>query len=120
MRRRLWLSASAVAVAAVLLAAVPLLVVAAKRDHYLLALGLPLLVGAIVLAVVFSGAVARWAARPVEELAEAAGRLGAGDPRPVGRRYGVTELDQVADGLASASRRVPALLTGDRELATGA
>src|SRR3984885_15804816 len=120
MRRRLWLSASAVAVAAVLLAAVPLLVVAAKRDHYLRALGLPLLVGAIVVAVVFSGVVARWAARPVEELAEAAGRLGTGDPRPVGRRYGIIELDQVAEGLDSASRRVPALLTGDRELATGA
>ena len=120
MRRRLWLSASAVAVAAVLVAAVPLLVVAAKRDHYLLALGLPLLVGAIAVAVVCSGAVARRAARPVEELAEAAGRLGTGDPRPVGRRYGVTEFDQVADGLDSASRRVTKLLTADRELAIDA
>src|ERR1700685_1555846 len=120
MRRRLWLSASAVAVAAVLVAAVPLLVVAAKHDHYLLQLGLPLLAGAIVLAVVFSGAVARWAARPVEELAEAAGRLGTGDPRPVGQRYGLAELDQVAEGLDSASRRVTKLLTADRELAIDA
>ncbi len=120
MRRRLWLSASAVAVVAALVAAVPLLVVAADRDHFMLALGLPLLAAAIAAAVALSGAVARRAARPVEELAEAAGRLGTGDPRPVGRRYGVTELDQVADGLDSASRRVTKLLTADRELAIDA
>jgi signal transduction histidine kinase len=86
----------------------------------LLALGLPLLAAAIAGALVLSGTVARRAARPVEELAEAAGRLGTGDPRPVGRRYGVTELDQVADGLDSAARRVTSLLTADRELAIDA
>jgi len=98
-RRRLWLSASLVAVVAVLVADVPLLVTAAVRDPWLLALGLPLLGGAVAGAVLLAGGVARRAARPLEELAEAAGRLGAGDPRPVGRRYGVTEVDQVADGL---------------------
>jgi signal transduction histidine kinase len=121
MRRRLWLSAAAVAVAAVLIAAVPLLVAAAvARDAGLLALGLPLLVVAIAAAVMLARSVAQRAARPVEELAEAAGRLGTGDPRPVGRRYGVTELDQVADGLDSVSRRVTNLLTADRELAIDA
>ena len=120
MRRRLWLFTSAVAVVAVLVAAVPLLVVAADRDHFMLALGLPLLAVAIAAAVALSGAVARRAARPVEELAEAAGRLGTGDPRPVGRRYGLAELDQVAEGLDSASRRVTKLLTADRELAIDA
>ena len=55
MRRRLWLSAAAVAVAAVLVAAVPLLVVAAARDAGLLALGLPLLVVAIAAAVMLAG-----------------------------------------------------------------
>ena len=54
MRRRLWLSAAGVAVAAALVAAVPLLVIASLRDPDMLALGLPLLVvavaGAIVLA----------------------------------------------------------------------
>ncbi len=123
MRQRLWLSAAAVAVAAALVAAVPLLVVAASRDHFLLALGLPLLVelGRSRLRSRFSGAVARRAAPP----GRGAGRGGraaghAGDPRPVGRRYGVTELDQVAEGLDSASRRVTALLTADRELAIDA
>ena len=59
-------------------------------------------------------------ARPVEELAEAAGRLGAGDPRPLGRRYGVADLDQVADGLDSSARRLSSLLAADRELAVDA
>jgi signal transduction histidine kinase len=120
MRRRLWLSTAAVAVAAALMSAVPLLVVAADRDASLLLLGLPLLVVAIGGAVALTGIVAQRAARPVEELADVAGRLGTGDPRPVGRRYGVTELDQVADGLDSASRRVTNLLTADRELAIDA
>ena len=106
--------------AAVAVAAVPLLVVVAVRDPALLALGLPLLAVAIAGAWVLSGVVARRAVRPVEELAEAAGRLGTGDPRPVGRRYGVAELDQVADGLDSAARRVTHLLTADRELAIDA
>jgi signal transduction histidine kinase len=56
----------------------------------------------------------------VEELAEAAGRLGAGDPRPLGRRYGVADLDQVADGLDSSARRLSSLLAADRELAVDA
>jgi signal transduction histidine kinase len=119
-RPRLWLSAAAVAVAAVFVAAVPLLVVTAIRDPDLLALGLPLLVAAVAAAVVLAGMVAQRAARPVEELADAAGRLGTGDPRPVGRRYGIAELDQVADGLDSVSRRVTHLLTADRELAIDA
>ena len=120
MRRRLWLSAAAVAMVAAAVAAVPLLVVVTVRDPALLALGLPLLAAAIAGAWALSGTVARRAARPVEELAEAAGRLGTGDPRPVGRRYGVAELDQVADGLDSAARRVTSLLTADRELAIDA
>ena len=70
MRRRLWLSAAAVAMVAAAVAAVPLLVVVAVRDPALLALGLPLLAAAIAGAWVLSGTVARRAARPVEELAE--------------------------------------------------
>jgi signal transduction histidine kinase len=119
-RRRLWLTAAAVAAVAALVASVPLLVVAADRDPDLLGLGLPLLVASGCVTVVLAWLFARRAARPVEELAEAAGRLGTGDPRPVGRRYGVPELDQVADGLDSAARRVTHLLTADRELAIDA
>ena len=120
MRRRLWFSAAAVAVIAAAIAAVPLLVVAASRDNAMLLLGVPLLAASGCVAVVLAGILARWVARPVEELAVAAGRLGTGDPRPVGRRYGMPELDQVADGLDSAARRVTQLLTADRELAIDA
>jgi signal transduction histidine kinase len=102
------------------IAAIPLLVVVAVRDPVLLALGLPLLAAAIVAGGLLARVRARRTARPVEELAEAAGRLGTGDPRPVGRRYGVDELDQVADGLDSAARRVTHLLTADSELAIDA
>jgi signal transduction histidine kinase len=97
-----------------------MLVAVALRDAGLLALGLPLLALAVAVAIPLASLVARRTARPVEELAEAAGRLGTGDPRPVGRRYGVTEIDQVADGLDSAARRVTHLLTADRELAIDA
>ena len=46
--------------------------------------------GAVALAGWLTAVVAERLARPVEELADAAARLGTGDPRPVGRRYGVT------------------------------
>jgi signal transduction histidine kinase len=119
-RRRLWLSASVIALIAALIASVPLLVAVAIRDAGLLGLGLSTLAVSLIAGVVLGGVRARQTARPVEELAEAAGRLGTGDPRPVGRRYGVTEIDQVADGLDSAARRVTHLLTADRELAIDA
>jgi signal transduction histidine kinase len=120
MRWRLWVSVAAVAAVAALVASVPLLVVTAIRDPGMLILGLPLLAASGCLTVLLAGILARRAARPVEELAEAAGRLGTGDPRPVGRRYGISELNQVADGLDSAARRVTHLLTADRELAIDA
>jgi len=120
MRRRLWLSATGVAVATVAVAGIPLLVAASVHDSRLLGVGLLLLAAAIAVAGLLAWLLARRAARPVEELAEAAGRLATGDPRPVGRRYGVTELDQVAAGLDSAARRVTHLLTADSKLAVDA
>ena len=105
---------------AALIAGVPLLVAVGIRDAGLLGLGLSTLAVSLIASVVLGGVRARQTARPVEELAEAAGRLGTGDPRPVGRRYGVAEIDQVADGLDSAARRVTHLLTADRELAIDA
>ncbi|MBO0802550.1 MAG: HAMP domain-containing histidine kinase [Nocardiopsaceae bacterium] len=120
MRRRLWLAVTVVAVVAAVVASVPLLVVAAASNTAMLALGIPLLAVAVITATLAAGVVATRTTRPVEELSEAAGRLGTGDPRPVGKRYDVPELDQVADGLDSAARRVTHLLTADRELAVDA
>lgn len=75
---------------------------------------------AVAVAVVVAVAVARALTRPLRELADAAGRLRSGDPRPVGHRYGVGELDQIAIGLDSAARRVASLLVAERELAVDA
>ncbi|HEY6481611.1 MAG TPA: two-component sensor histidine kinase, partial [Streptosporangiaceae bacterium] len=54
---------------------------------------------AVAVAVVLALMQARRLARPLEELARAADRLGSGAARPLGRRYGVLELDRVAEGL---------------------
>jgi signal transduction histidine kinase len=109
-----------VALAAVAIADLPLLLVAAIRDSVMLGVGLGLLVVALITATILARSMAKRAARPVEELAEAAGRLGTGDPRPLSKRYGLTELDRVADGLDSAARRVTHLLTADHSLAVDA
>jgi signal transduction histidine kinase len=119
-RRRLWFSSDAAVVAAVLVLGVPALVIAAGRSTAAAALVAGLMIGAAALAAWLAAVLAARVARPVEELAEAAGRLGAGDPRPLGRRYGVAELDQVADGLDSSARRLSSLLAADRELAVDA
>jgi len=58
--------------------------------------------------------------RPLEELAAAAALLGSGDARPLGRRYGLPELDQVAEGLDGSARRVADLLAAEREFASDA
>jgi signal transduction histidine kinase len=58
--------------------------------------------------------------RPLEELAGAAARLGSGDARPLGRRYGLPELDQVAEGLDGSAQRVSDMLAAEREFASDA
>ena len=120
MRRRLWWSSFAVAFAAVLVVGVPALVIGAGRGAAALAVIAALMGAAVVLAAWLTAVLARRLARPVEELAEAAARLAAGDPRPLGRRYGAADLDQVADGFDTSARRLSSLLAADRELAVDA
>jgi signal transduction histidine kinase len=120
MRRRLWFSTFAAAAAAILVLGVPALVIAAGRGAAAATIVAAGMVVAAALAAWLAAVLAARMARPVEELAEAAGRLGAGDPRPLGRRYRVAELDQVADGLDSSARRLSSLLAADRELAVDA
>jgi signal transduction histidine kinase len=110
----------AVAAMAVLVVGVPALVIAAPRGVAALTVLAGLMVVAVALAAWLTALLAARLARPVEELAEAAARLGAGDPRPLGRRYGVADLDQVADGLDTSARRLSRLLAADRELAVDA
>jgi signal transduction histidine kinase len=58
--------------------------------------------------------------RPLQELAGAADRLGSGQAQPLGRRYGVPELDRVAEGLDGSAERISELLASEREFAADA
>jgi signal transduction histidine kinase len=72
------------------------------------------------IAVVLGLAYARRLLRPLEELAGAADRLGSGDSSPLGRRYGMQELDRVAEGLDSSAQRINELLSAEREFSVDA
>jgi signal transduction histidine kinase len=75
---------------------------------------------AVAVAVVLALLQARRLVRPLEELATAADRLGSGDARPLGRRYGVQELDRVAEGLDGSAQRITDLLSAERDFAVDA
>ena len=75
---------------------------------------------AVAVAVVLALIQARRLARPLKELATAADRLGSGDARPLGRRYGVQELDRVAEGLDGSAQRINDLLSAERDFAVDA
>jgi signal transduction histidine kinase len=84
-------------------------------------LGVGALAGlAVAVAVVLAVLLARRLTRPMEELALAAERLGSGDARPLGRRYGIPELDQVAEGLDGSAQRITDLLSAGRDFAADA
>jgi signal transduction histidine kinase len=75
---------------------------------------------AVGIAVVLGLAYARRLLRPLEELAAAADRLGSGDSSPLGRRYGMQELDRVAEGLDGSAQRINELLSAEREFSVDA
>ena len=83
-----------------------------------------LLVGVTVLTVLAAALLAVWQARrlaqPLVDLAETAERLGSGDPRPRQRRYGIVELDRVAEVLDASAERIARMLTAERRLAADA
>ncbi|MET9438881.1 ATP-binding protein [Streptomyces sp. NPDC006551] len=75
---------------------------------------------AVVAAVLLAVRQANKLASPLTDLAETAERLGSGDPRPRHRRYGVPELDRVADVLDASAERIARMLTAERRLAADA
>jgi signal transduction histidine kinase len=79
-----------------------------------------LVFAALTVAVALAILQARRLTRPLEELASAADRLGLGDARPQGRRYGVAELDRLAEGLDGSARRITDLLSAERDFASDA
>ncbi|HWG63446.1 MAG TPA: HAMP domain-containing sensor histidine kinase [Streptosporangiaceae bacterium] len=85
-----------------------------------LALTGTLALAAVAVAVALAVITAKRLNRPLEELASAADRLGSGDARPLGRRYGVAELDRLAEGLDGSARRITDLLSAERDFAADA
>ncbi|MEE1768867.1 MULTISPECIES: ATP-binding protein [unclassified Streptomyces] len=75
---------------------------------------------AIVSAVLLAVRQANKLTSPLTDLAETAERLGSGDPRPRHKRYGVPELDRVADVLDASAERIARMLTAERRLAADA
>jgi signal transduction histidine kinase len=75
---------------------------------------------AVLAAVALAMRQARRLASPLTDLAETAERLGSGDPRPRHRRYGVPELDRIADVLDASAERIGRMLTAERRLAADA
>ena len=75
---------------------------------------------AIAVAVALAMIQAKRLTRPLQELAGAADRLGSGDASPLGLRYGVPELDRVAEGLDGSAQRISELLAAEREFAADA
>jgi signal transduction histidine kinase len=126
MQRRLLTSMFGVAIAAVLVFGAGLEVVAVSNPAGSRALQLsPIQVGALgmialVVAAGLTMAEARRLARPLQELARAADRIGSGDARPVGRRYGIGELDRIAEGLDNAAQRVTDLISAEQDFAVDA
>ncbi|HEV2347951.1 MAG TPA: HAMP domain-containing sensor histidine kinase [Actinocrinis sp.] len=83
-----------------------------------------LVVGVAVLATVAACGVAflqaRRLSRPLSDLAQTAERLGSGDPRPRHRRYGIPELDRVAEVIDHTAERISRMLATERRLAADA
>lgn len=75
---------------------------------------------AVLAAVALAVLQARRLVSPLTDLAETAERLGSGDPRPRHRRYGVPELDRIADVLDASADRIGRMLTAERRLAADA
>lgn len=75
---------------------------------------------AVIAAILLAVRQANRLASPLTDLAETAERLGSGDPRPRHKRYGVPELDRVADVLDSSAERIARMLTAERRLAADA
>jgi signal transduction histidine kinase len=84
-----------------------------------LALGAVAAIG-LALALILATVQARRLTRPIEELARAAHRLGAGDFSARPPRSGVAELDALAETLDSSRERIAALVDAERQFAANA
>src|SRR5215471_3820362 len=121
MQRRLLTSMIGVACAAIVVLGAGLAFLAGSHMARLSPARVGVLAGvAAVVAAALALTQARRLARPVLSLARAADRIGSGDSRPVGRRYGIAELDRIADGLDSTVQRVTDLISAEQDFAVDA
>jgi signal transduction histidine kinase len=88
------------------------------RGSLLLVLGVAVLATVAACGVAFLQA--RRLSRPLSDLAQTAERLGSGDPRPRHRRYGIPELDRVAEVIDHTAERISRMLATERRLAADA
>lgn len=95
---------------------VPMAELRAQRWRALLLVAAAVLLSALV-ATGVALVLARRLSTPLSDVARRAARLGAGDFRTVRRRYGIAELDRVADVLDSSATDIAALLGRERDLA---
>ncbi len=95
---------------------VPMAKLRAQRWRALLLVAVAVLLSALVAAGV-ALVLARRLSTPLSDVARRAARLGAGDFRTVRLRYGIAELDRVADVLDASATDIAALLGRERELA---
>ena len=95
---------------------VPMAELRAQRWRALLLVGAAVLLSALV-ATGVALVLARRLSTPLSDVARRAARLGAGDFRTVGRRYGIAELDRVAEVLDASATDIAALLGRERDLA---
>jgi signal transduction histidine kinase len=126
MHRRLLFLGLTVAGLAVVLIGVPLGIIASVLVHGAaqVAAVWGLVVGASLVAVGAAVVIARaqaWSLdRAFDDLVAEAGRLAGGDVRPVRRRYGVSELDEIADALDRTAARIASLRAAERRLVADA
>ncbi len=85
-----------------------------------LLLTIALAVAALVVAIGLAVVTSRRLTLPLLDLAKIAERLGSGDARPSKHRYGIPELDRVAEVLDRSAIRISELLGREREFATDA
>ena len=88
------------------------------RRRWAVVVGLSLLAAFIAVAVGIRAG--RRLALPLENLARQAARVGAGNVRPGGHRYGIHEVDRVAEALDSSMLRIADLLERERAFAADA
>jgi len=84
------------------------------RNASIVIVGIGLLLA--VIATVLALRTSRRLTMPIEELAAHAERLGSGDLRPSETRYGIAELDRLADSMDASVLRIAALLAEERRM----